>query len=237
MSAYDEIAAWYDSWVSESMDEDPYFPPVAALMGEVTGLRICDLACGQGRVARRLAEMEARVVGVDLSAELLKLARQHEEREPCGIEYVQDDARSLSALPDGAFDGVLCNLALMDICELAPTLRGVVRVLRSGGWFIFSILHPCYHTARCEEVTTPEGSAWSVAGYFNEGHWRSEKRTGPPGKVGAYHRMLSTYVNTLIDAGLQIERMIEVCATGSLAGSRPVWTEVPAILVTRCRKA
>jgi ubiquinone/menaquinone biosynthesis C-methylase UbiE len=237
VSAYDAIARWYDEWVSESTDEDPYFPPAAALMGEVAGQQICDLACGQGRVARRLAEMGARVVGVDLSGELLKIAHRHEEREPRGILYVQADARKLDGLAAGSFDGVLCNLALMDISDLTPTLHGVARILRSGGWFVFSILHPCYHTARCEEVVLPAGLAWAVAGYFTEGYWRSEKRTGPPGKVGAYHRMLSTYVNSLTDAGLLLERMIEVRATGSLAETRPVWTEVPAILVARCRRA
>jgi hypothetical protein len=44
MSAYDEVAAWYDGWVSEAIDDDPYFPPVAAFMGEIAGLHICDLA-------------------------------------------------------------------------------------------------------------------------------------------------------------------------------------------------
>jgi len=237
VSAYDEIAEWYDGWVSGSMDEDPYFPPVRDLMGEIAGLRICDLACGQGRLARRLAEMGASVVGVDLSARLLEIALGREEREPRGIEYRQADARRLDGFAAETFDGVVCNLALMDIAELAPTLDATARILRPGGWFVFSILHPCYHTSRCGEVASPGGPAWSVAGYFTQGHWRSETRTGPPGKVGAYHRMLSTYVNTLTDAGLALERMIEVRATGSFAEIRPVWAEVPAILVVKCRKS
>jgi ubiquinone/menaquinone biosynthesis C-methylase UbiE len=225
-SAYDDIAEWYDAWVEGSMDEDPYFREVQALMGDVTGQRICDLACGQGRVARHLAGLGAGVVGIDLSAKLLEIARRQEEAEPRGIQYLQADARTLHGVADRAFDGVLCHMALMDISDLVPTLHAVARVLRPRGWFVFSILHPCYNTARSGEMATPEGVVRCVACYFTEGHWRSDTRTGPPGKVGAYHRTLSTYINALTEAR----------ATGSLAESWPGWAEVPAVLVAFCSK-
>jgi 2-polyprenyl-3-methyl-5-hydroxy-6-metoxy-1,4-benzoquinol methylase len=157
-STYDDIAEWYDSWVgTHAMREDAFFPAVEALMkealtsafggGEVAGRRICDLACGQGRVARHLAGLGASVVGIDLSARLLAIAHRHEEAAPGGIEYRLGDARNLDGVADGTFDGVVCHMALMDIPDLAPTLRSVVRLLRPRGWFVFSILHPCYHTA------------------------------------------------------------------------------------------
>jgi SAM-dependent methyltransferase len=63
------------------MREDPFFPPAEVLMGEVKWKRICDLACGQGRVARYLADQGACVVGIDFSAKLLAIARRHEESE------------------------------------------------------------------------------------------------------------------------------------------------------------
>lgn len=243
-SAYDEIAEWYDSWVgSGAMRDDPYFPAVEALMGEIAGRHLCDLACGQGRVARHLADLGASVVGVDLSAKLLAIARHHEEVEPRGIVYRHADARSLDGLADGEFDGVVCSMALMDIPDLAPTLHSVARVLRPGGLFVFSILHPCYHTAQSGELATPEGTVRTVGGYFAEGYWRSATRTGPPGKVGAYHRTLSTYIAALTDAGLTLEHLREPRATGvvtespALTGARrPVWWEVPAVLVAGCRK-
>ena len=67
-SAYDDIAEWYDDWAGPTLHADPFFPAVETLMGDVAGQRICDLACGQGRVARSLAKRGASVVGVDLSA-------------------------------------------------------------------------------------------------------------------------------------------------------------------------
>ncbi len=208
-----------------------------ALLGEVAGQRVCDLACGQGRVARRLVEMGARVVGVDISAKLLELARRHEQAQPRGITYLKADARSLEGIADSTFDGVVCFMALMDIPDLAPTLHTVARILRPGGWFVFATLHPCYHTPRSGEAPTPDGWIRTIGDYFAEGYWRSDTRTGPPGKVGAYHSMLSTYLNTLIDAGLTLERVSEPRAPPTLAESRPIWAEVPAALVARCRKA
>lgn len=244
MTTYDDIAEWYDSWVgSHPMREDAYFPSVEALMGEIAGRCICDLACGQGRVARYLAEQGASVVGVDLSAELLAIARRHEEAESRGIEYRQADARSLEGFADGTFDGVVCHMAVMDIPDLEPTLASVARVLRPGGWLVLSILHPCYNTSESGEMELPEGTVRTIRRYFAEGYWRSDTRTGPPGKVGSYHRTLSSYINALTDTGLIIERAIEPRAledlspSASLSGSnRPVWQEVPAVLVVRCRK-
>lgn len=235
-STYDDIAEWYDSWVAHSMREDPFFPAVEALMGDIAGQRVCDLACGEGRLARYLAESGANVVGIDLSAKLLQIARRHEQIEPRGIAYLRADARSLDSVADGTFDGVVCFMALMDIPDLVPTLHSVARVLRPGGWFVFATLHPCYHTPRSGEMPSPAGWLRTIGGYFEEGYWRSDTRTGPPGKVGAYHRTLGTYINGLIEAGLTLECVRETRATGEVSGERPIWTEVPAVLVARCRK-
>lgn len=134
-------------------------------------------------------------------------------------------------------------MALMDIPDLAPTLYSVARILRPAGWFVFSILHPCFHTSQSGEMNTPEGAVRTIGRYFVEGYWRSDTRPGPPGKVGAYHRTLSTYVNALTDAGLQLVHLSELGMASAVAASpspsrlnRPVWAEVPAILVAGCRK-
>jgi 2-polyprenyl-3-methyl-5-hydroxy-6-metoxy-1,4-benzoquinol methylase len=96
MKTYDDIAEWYDQWIgTHRMSEDPYFPVAEALMGNVSGQRICDLACGQGRVARHLASVGATVVGIDFSSKLLEIARRHEDNDPLGITYVHSDVQRL----------------------------------------------------------------------------------------------------------------------------------------------
>lgn len=229
-AAYDEIADWYDEWLGNpaTAEGDVFYEPTRGLIGDVVGLRICDLACGQGRVARHLANDGAHVVGVDASSEMLAVARRYDTGD---IAYIQDSAHTLESLADSDFDGVICNMALMDIPDLSATVRSVQRILRPGGWFVFSTLHPCFNAPRSGELEGVDGRVHrTVSDYFTEGYWRSEQRLGPPGKVGAYHRTLATYVNTVLECGLVIDRLDEV------KGRLSSWLEVPAVLIMRCLK-
>ena len=127
-SAYDEIAEWYDTWVGgEASVADQYFAAVEGLLGDVSGLRLCDLACGQGKATRYLADHGAHVVGVDVSAKMLEIAGRYESARPRGIIYVQADVERPDALAGETFDGVVCNMALMDVPNLEPALRTVSR--------------------------------------------------------------------------------------------------------------
>lgn len=228
-SAYDEMADAYHSTVDSDGAglDDPTFD---ALVGEVRGQRVAALACGQGRDARRLADLGAEVVGIDASESMLAHARRLEQETPRGIEYIHDDAQDLREIPDASFDAVVCHMALMDIPELEPTVRSIARILKPGGWFAASIVHPCYKTpADGELIDHVDGSTRRITGrYFDEGPFNSPTRWAILPRV-SYHRMLSTYVNTLTAAGLPITRMVEP------VGERPVWQSVPGLLYFRCQ--
>jgi len=237
MLSYDDIADWYASWVNEpGLASDPIFSATRTLLGPVDGRHICDLACGQGRITRALAAEGATVVGIDQSANLIAHARRSTPAAQTGITYLVASAGDLGTIPDASFDGVLCHMALMDIADLDAALRSVERILVPGGWFVFSILHPCFHTATSGEIETPSGWMRTVSNYFTEGWWRSPGRPGPPGTVGVYHRTLATYLNAAVTAGLVLERLMEPQFVGSDAARRPIWAEVPAVLIGRWRK-
>jgi len=239
-AAYDEIADWYDEALRTGplgLFQDLAISIVLDLAGEVENRRICDLACSQGILSRHLAKLGAAVTGVDVSDKMLDLARCYEQEEPRGINYVRSDARSLPEVPDGAFEGLACNLALMDISDLEATLHTVARVLRTGGWFVFSITHPCFPTpslgwtSRVDSEEKPE-----IPNYFAEGFWRRANPEGVRGKVGSHHRTMSTYVNALALSGLGIDHLVEPRATGALAERIPGYREVPPFLVARCKR-
>ncbi len=105
---YDLIADFYLDVVG--MDAgDPTAATLLDLLGDVRGLRVLDLACGPGRIARELARRGARAVGVDISDVLLDRARAAEIEEPLGIRYLNVDAASAQALTGEMFDRVVCN--------------------------------------------------------------------------------------------------------------------------------
>src|ERR1700751_2365534 len=92
-ATYNDIAEWYDQFLRERpIYKEVLLPNLLALLGEVRGEAICDLACGQGWVARELARRGAQVTGLDLAPNLLALAQRYEEQETRGIVYIQGNA-------------------------------------------------------------------------------------------------------------------------------------------------
>jgi hypothetical protein len=71
----------------------------------------------------------------------------------------------------------------------------------------------------------------TVGRYFDEGYWDGPGRHNHALPVGAYHRMLSTYVDALTRAGLVIDQMRE-----PRRDHGPVWQEVPQLLYVRCHR-
>jgi SAM-dependent methyltransferase len=230
---YDEVADFYEAFAPDVYD-DPPTSALLALVGAVSGLRLLDLACGHGRLARELARRGAQVVGADLSAALLDKARAREQAAPPGIVYVHADVASPAALAGEVFDGVVCHFGLSDIDDLDGAVGTVARVVAPGGFFAFSILHPCFPGWESRGAT----ASWRPGqGYFAEGWWVA---AGPPGgirpRVGANHRMLSSYLNTLARSGLVVEEMAEPEPSADWIAVAPSGGPVPVYLVVRCRK-
>jgi ubiquinone/menaquinone biosynthesis C-methylase UbiE len=209
-------------------------PRLLDLIGNVAHERICDLACGQGVVARELATRGAQVVGVDRSQEMLALAQSYEDHHPMGIHYVHDDAQRLGTLPDASFDGVVCNMALPDIADLPAAAQAIARVLAPGGWLVFSLPHPCFHTPDSRWEQERQGPVTVIRRYFAEGFWTAADPQRFAGLVGAYHRTLSTYLNTFTQVGLLLQELREPRATATFAVRKPGYREVAGVLLARC---
>src|SRR5690349_20932827 len=113
-ASYNDIAEWYDQFLRERpVYKEVILPNLLALVGEIKGEVICDLACGQGWMARELARHGAQVTGLDLAPNLLALAQRYEEQEQLGIVYIQGDAQCADALRDSQFTGCVCVMALI----------------------------------------------------------------------------------------------------------------------------
>jgi SAM-dependent methyltransferase len=110
------------------------------------------------------------------------------------IEYVLADATDPTLLEGESFDLVVSNFGLSDIDDHDGLCRVVARLLVPGGRFVFSILYPCFGGAPGVSGSWPTGRS-----YYDEGFWRADGELSVLRRqVGANHRMLSTYVNTLV---------------------------------------
>ena len=179
VARYDAIVDFYDATAGKAVT-DQATATLLDFAGEVAGMSVLDLACGQGRVARELARRGADVTGLDISSALLAKARTIEASQLLGVRYVHGDATSRQVLGGQAFDGIVCNYGLSDIDDLDQVLANVARLLTAGGWFVFSVLHPCF-----PGWDSDVPSSWPPdQGYYREGWWLATN-SGFRGKVGS----------------------------------------------------
>lgn len=157
------------------------------------------------------------------------------------IRLFHADAQDLAPLPSARFDLVYCNLALMDIANLTATYAAVARVLRQGGRFVFTLVHPCFNTPGSDIAPDADGRirAAIVRRYTEEGHWTSGRTGAWRNKVGAHHRTLSTYVNGLLSSGFTLLRIEEPVLRNrqDLSGIAELWAHLPPVLLVEARPA
>ena len=136
------------------------FQPLAELTFETVTLRagdrVLDAACGTGIVTRVAVERFkdiGKIVGVDLNAAMLDIARQRMPTTRVPVAWQEADLCALP-FPDGGFDVVLCQQGLQFIPDKAGAIREMKRMLSSGGRLIFTVwIESPYHTALADALT------------------------------------------------------------------------------------
>jgi SAM-dependent methyltransferase len=140
MSIYDRIAGLYDPWV-RSVVEDVQFYLEEAL---ASGGPVLELGVGTGRIAIPAAAWGLRVVGVDLSAGMLDVAREQAELAGVELELHQGDIRDPPV--EGRFALVMMPFRTLLHMETdddrRAVLRAVAKHLAPGGTFVFDVFAP-----------------------------------------------------------------------------------------------
>jgi len=208
-------------------------PAFFAMLPEVRGLTGLDIGCGEGYNTRLLAQRGARVTAVDVSENFIRYAREVEQQEPRGIDY---RVASAVALPfaDAAFDFAIATMSLMDVPEYDRALAEASRVIKPGGFFQFSICHPCTDTPHRKNIRdeTRTTRGLELGGYFRGAKTRIAqwlfsaappelKQTLPKFQTPWFHRTLSEWLNAVIAAGFAIERVEEPCPSDDIIRQHP----------------
>jgi len=212
-----------------------------AMLPDVSRLRGLDIGCGEGNDTRLLAQRGARMIGVDISHKFVAHAAASEAGEPCGIRYVN---ASGSALPfaDESFDFVAACMSLMDMANLDEAVREAHRVLKPGGFFQFSITHPCFQTPRWKWILDEKGQriAMECGDYFAQpqavvqewifGAAPPEAREGlEKFRIPMFFCTLSSWMNLLLEAGFALERMEEPVADDETIANHPEFADTRVV--------
>ena len=223
-------------------------PAFLDMLPAVDGRIGLDLGCGEGHNTRLVAARGAGVVALDISDVFLAAAAS--PANPAMRLVLADGAR----LPfrGASFDFATAFMSLMDVGEPERTLDEVGRVLRVGGFFQFSVVHPMTSTAVRRWVDDDDGrrEALAIGDYYRDGpiteRWTFS--AAPPEVRGRYEpftvtyarRTLAGWLNAVIDAGLLIDAVAEPRADEQTARDHPEVADtriVPYFLVIRARKA
>ena len=211
--------------------EHPGFPR------DVTrGLSGIDIGCGEEHNTRLLAERGARTVGIDISGNFVRHAREAEEEHPLAIRY---EVASALGLPfEGAsFDFAVAFMSLMDIPEMERVLAEVYRVIRPGGFLQFPIEHLCFSPPHRKTLRDEAGRAYArELGRLLPQGGRQGGRVGllrrpargqrgraplPRPAVPRFTRTLSEWLNLLVGAGFVLERFGEPYPGDEAVRERP----------------
>lgn len=115
---------------------------------DLQGKKILDISCGNGILSRKLAALGANVTGIDFSESLIKIAEGYATKQHIDYAVVDvTDANQLQPYMSAGFDIAICNMALFDISNIEILISALPKMLRPGGLFIFSLLHPAFNNS------------------------------------------------------------------------------------------
>ena len=182
-------------------------PAILGLVDECDRSSVLDIGCGIGILTCRLAEISEEVLGVDFSAESIRLAKKRPESRRHNLQFLDTSVEALAERPSKRFSVIVANMVLMTMLDLPPALRAVSSLLRPEGHFIFTITHPCF---------------WPTYWQYDKEDWfdySSEIAIEAPFRISAdgpsdfitthVHRPLEQYFAEICRAGLSVVSVLE----------------------------
>ena len=201
---YDGLAEWYQEF-RPSMTPDE-IDALRRLLGPPGG-RCLDVGCGTGVATAAVAELGWSAVGVDLSADMLEVARSR------GLEVVQGSADALP-FADRNFDAAVSVWTHIDVDEFPAAVREIARVLRPQAPLIYIGGHPCFVGPHALFLSG-EGVPELHPGYRDSRRYDSSvpgvaNPEGLRARVGGVHLPLAAFLNAFLSVRFRIERFEEL---------------------------
>jgi SAM-dependent methyltransferase len=177
----------------------------ARLLGPVQTKKILELGAGAAAASRWLRQQGAEPVALDLSAGMLRHAREAGDRSGVRVPLVQADAMALPFLAD-TFD-IVCTAfgAIPFVADSGAAMREVARVLRPGGSWVFSVTHPMRWVFWDEP---DESGLLARNSYFDRTPYVERDDDGTVTYL-EQHRTLGDRIRELVAAGFVLRDLVE----------------------------
>ena len=184
-------ADFLDSWMLDAL-------------GDVSGKRVIDIGCGEGRFTRLLAGLGARATGIDLTEPLLDRARRLAVADET---YLLSDAETLDGIESESFDLAVSYIVLVDLHDYRASIEAAYRILRPGGAFIVCNVHPMRMAVPMGWITQGGRKLfYPLDNYAKEG---PREFTWWGRDFLNMHRTLSSYIAAFLDAGFILDALHE----------------------------
>ena len=226
-------------------------PAFFKMLPDIKNLKGLDIGCGEGYNTRIAAKRGAKLDAIDISEVFITSAKEAEAQEPFGIVYKIASASALP-YPEISFDFAIATMSLMDIPETEKVIAEVYRVIKPGGFFQFSISHPCFATPKWSWVRNEDGikTGLIVGDYFRKFDGEIEEwifGAAPKDltdkmrkfKIPRFTMILSDWLNLLVSIGFVLEEFCEPYPDDEILEKFPEEydsTIIPYFLIIRCRK-
>lgn len=186
-------------WGPEGLHE----ADVELLGRDLSGRDVLEIGCGAAQCSRYLALRGVNVTAADFSHEMLKNAERLSTEASTQFPLVRADARSLP-FEAGSFDVVFTSFGVLPfVPNLTDVHREVARVLRPGGAWVYSAMHPVRWMFPDDPTRKGMGVRHS---YFD--HEPYVERTGVL-EYAEFHHTFADHMNSLRDTGFVVDKVIE----------------------------
>lgn len=206
------------NWVSEQPESfyHKYLekPAMHLLLPDVKGKKILCIGCGTGEEVNYLNNLEAEVIGIDISEGMLKVAKNNFPN----LKLKKMDMMKLD-FPKDSFDLVYSSLAFHYTDNLKGLFKGIFKILKDKGNLLFSTTHPFFDAADIFELN---GEKYHVIGHSRNietkklttyGNYFKENKITQDWKnnfiVNFEHKTVSTWINDLTETKFKILKVVE----------------------------
>lgn len=250
---WDSNADYWSQQLANKQDYTrEYFgkPAFLEFLGDVTGLNILDIGCGDGELTRIIADQALKITGIDISEKMIDKAKKLTINN--NVTYHHSAVELMPNILEGqVFHCIYSYMVLCCVEDIYNFFNFSYDLLEDKGRLVLAIPHPCFNNKPCDWVTDDKQSSIKgliISKYFDEEPYIREWDFFAPDNNGMKHSMqeirfprtLSTYLNVIADCGFVLGRILEPRPIKSLVNKlnklNRWYNHVPCFMFIECHR-